>query len=68
MCDSRSLGMGDTDICRGMGKDARVRGADSVKLPPSKKLGGKAYASMSIAILTYAPFVCLLSICNAKYD
>ena len=34
-----------------------MRGADSVKFPHSKNLGGKASAAMSIAILSYLPFV-----------
>ena len=37
------------------------RGADSVKLPRSKNVGGKASASMSFAILSYSPFVRLLA-------
>ena len=38
-----------------------ARGADSVKLPRSKNVGGKASASMSFAILSYSPFVRLLA-------
>ena len=36
---------------------AHPRGADSVKLPRSKNLVGKASASKSIAIQCYSPFV-----------
>ena len=36
---------------------AHPRGADSVKLPRSKNLVGKASASKSMAIQCYSPFV-----------